>query len=365
MNLEAYRGRRVLVTGHTGFKGSWLCEWLLSLGAEVHGFALPPPTRPALFTQLKLARRIASHEISDVRNRGAVLACVKRVKPHFIFHLAAQPIVRESYRAPAETFDVNVMGTVNVLEAVRVWRLGEDAGETCSVVCVTTDKVYANDNSGRAFVERDPLGGDDPYSASKGACEIVAASYRSSFFRNSPVRIATARAGNVIGGGDWAKDRIVPDAMRAFLHGRPLVVRNRRSTRPWQHVLEPLCGYLMLGAALDAGLDGADSAFNFGPNVKTVRTVGTLAKELAEYFGGEVEFRSEPGQPREAMRLQLDSSKAMQLLGWRPSFGFSLAVAAVAEWYALFGEFPEAAADVTRRQIEDYCKIRCRKARMK
>ena len=365
MNLDAYNGRRVLVTGHTGFKGSWLCEWLLSLGAEVHGFALEPPTRPALFSQLRLARRIASHEIGDVRDRAAVLACVKRVKPHFIFHLAAQPIVRESYRTPAATFDTNVMGTVNVLEAVREWRLRTGSSAPCSVVCVTTDKVYANDNSGRAFLETDPLGGDDPYSASKGACEIVAASYRSSFFRDSSVRLATARAGNVIGGGDWARDRIVPDAMRAFLHGRPLVVRNRRSTRPWQHVLEPLCGYLMLGAALDAGVDGADSAFNFGPDAKTVRTVGVLAEALAAgcFRRGEVRFQSEAGAPREALRLQLNSSKAKNVLGWRPCFGFSRTVSAVCEWYLLVNECLEAAPEVTRRQIEDYCKIRLGKAR--
>ena len=230
--FDIYRGKRVFVTGHTGFKGSWLCELLLAAGAEVHGFALPPPTRPALFSQLGLSRRIASHTIGDIRDAAALEAAFASAKPDFVFHLAAQAIVRESYRVPRETFETNFMGTVNLLEAVR-----RSKGEV-AVVCVTTDKVYENDESGRAFREDDPLGGRDPYSASKGACEIAISSYRRSFFADGcRVRLASARAGNVIGGGDWAKDRIVPDAMRAFLAGRELVVRNARSTRPWQHVL--------------------------------------------------------------------------------------------------------------------------------
>ena len=356
----AYGGRRVLVTGHTGFKGAWLCEWLLKLGAEVHGFALKPPTRPALFTQLRLARRLASHETGDVRDRAAVAACVARVRPDFVFHLAAQPIVRESYRTPAETFDVNVMGTVNVLEAVR------RAGARCAVVCVTTDKVYENDNSGRAFRESDPLGGSDPYSASKGACEIAVASYRRSFFDGPgcPVQVASARAGNVIGGGDWAVDRIVPDAMRAFLNGRPLVVRNRRSTRPWQHVLEPLGGYLALSAALDAGTAGAGGAdpsaraFNFGPDAACVKTVGDLVRELKRHFpGAQVEDRTDPRAPKEAKLLQLDSAKAAAVLGWTPRWNFARTIRETARWYAAF-----AAGDdirrVTDEQIDDYAKVK-------
>ena len=356
MNLDIYRGRRVLITGHTGFKGAWLCEWLLKLGAEVHGFALKPPTRPALFTQLRLARRIASHETGDVRDRAAVATCVTRVRPDFIFHLAAQPIVRESYRTPAETFDVNVMGTVNVLEAVR------RADARCSVVCITTDKVYENDNAGRAFREGDPLGGSDPYSASKGACEIAVASYRRSFFDgpDSPVRIASARAGNVIGGGDWATDRIVPDAMRAFLAGKPLLVRNRKSTRPWQHVLEPLCGYLTLGAALDAGTAGAGGtdpsarAFNFGPDAACVRTVGDLVRELRRHFpAAQVEDRTDPRAPKEAKLLQLDSAKAKSALGWTPRWDFRRTVSETARWYAAVAAGGDPRR-VTDEQIEAY-----------
>ena len=367
MNFDIYRGRNVLVTGHTGFKGAWLCEWLLKLGAKVHGFALKPPTKPALFTRLRLSRRLASHEIGDVRDRAAVAACVARVRPDFVFHLAAQPIVRESYRTPAETFEVNVMGTVNVLEAVRrripsADSHGSKGTDPVSVVCVTTDKVYENDNAGRAFREGDPLGGSDPYSASKGACEIAVASYRRSFFDNMdcPVRVASARAGNVIGGGDWAADRIVPDAMRAFLAGRPLVVRNRRSTRPWQHVLEPLCGYLTLGAALDAGTAGAGGAdpaawaFNFGPDAACVKTVGDLVRELRRHFpAAQVEDRTDPRAPKEAQRLQLDSAKASATLGWMPRWDFRRTISETARWYTAVaaGEDPRC---VTDAQIEAY-----------
>ncbi len=364
MNFDVYRGKRVLVTGHTGFKGAWLCEWLLALGAEVHGYALKPPTRPALFTQLKLARRLASHTVADIRDRDAVVACVKRVRPDFIFHLAAQPIVRESYRTPAETFEANVMGTVNVLEAVR--RVYGTTGR-CSVVCITTDKVYENDNTGTAFKEGDPLGGSDPYSASKGACEIAIASYRRSFFSapEGTVRIASARAGNVIGGGDWAADRIVPDAMRAFLAGQPLVVRNRRSTRPWQHVLEPLSGYLTLGAWLESAprelvvSDGASgAAFNFGPDVRCVKTVGDLVKELRKAFpGAEVVDRTEPHAPHEAKLLQLDSAKAQEVLGWSARWNFRETIATTAAWYkeAQEGASP---ADLCRRQLESFMSKR-------
>ena len=341
MESAAYKGRRVLVTGHTGFKGSWLCEWLLLLGAEVHGFALEPPTTPSLFVQLNLMARLASDTRGDVRDLEALSACLQRVKPDFVFHLAAQPLVRESYRTPAETFAVNVMGTVNVLEAVR--RLGF----ACTVVCITTDKVYENDNAGRAFVEADPLGGCDPYSASKGACEIAIASYRRSFFagEESRVRVASARAGNVIGGGDWAADRLVP--------------RNRHSTRPWQHVLEPLCGYLTLGARLVAGElpsgDGAsDMSFNFGPDAGCMKTVGDLVEELCKAFPqAEVRDDSDPQAPKEATLLQLDSSKAQAVLGWMPRWSFAQTVAATVTWYKAVSAGEEASA-WCRRQIEEY-----------
>lgn len=354
MNVNIYQGRRVLVTGHTGFKGSWLCTWLVCQGAVVHGYALEPPTRPALFTQLGVREQLASHTVADLRDRAALTECVRCVQPEFIFHLAAQPLVRRSYAAPAETFDVNVMGTVNLLEAVRT--VFAKTVHRCSVVCVTTDKCYENNETGRAFVETDPMGGYDPYSASKGACEIAISSYRRSFFSapDSCVRVASARAGNVIGGGDWAEDRLVPDAMRAFLPlpSRPLVVRNGVATRPWQHVLEPLYGYLLLGAALDARMPNADSAFNFGPDARNVKTVGMLARELARRFPGtSVEDRTDPTAVHEAKFLQLDSSKAKRVLGWMPQFDFTQTLDAVATWYAEVGRNPAVAAEMTRRQI--------------
>ena len=337
------------MTGHTGFKGSWLCEWLLALGAEVHGLALPPPTKPSLFNQLRLAKRIKSHVIGDIRDLATVKGAMRRVKPDFVFHLAAQPLVRLSYERPVETFSTNVMGTVNVLEACR------SLVHQCAVVCVTTDKVYENDDSGKAFCESDPLGGSDPYSSSKGACEIAIQSYRRSFFSSpdSLVRVASARAGNVIGGGDWAQDRIVPDAMRAFFGNRRLVVRNRNSTRPWQHVLEPLSGYLVLGAALFEDRKFA-TAFNFGPDPKSVRTVGHLMASLLPLFPEvEVEDLTDPDAPKEAKLLTLDSAKAKRLLGWKPRWDFKRTIWETAEWYkGRYGN--DSAMDLCREQIRLY-----------
>jgi len=360
----SYSGKRVLITGHTGFKGSWLCEWLLMLGAEVHGYALKPPTNPSLFNQLQLSRRIASHTLGDVRDVKALTKAVKRVKPDFVFHLAAQPLVRESYRTPLETFDTNVMGTVNVLEALRKFQIKQSNNLQsnnwhCSVVCITTDKVYENDNSGKAFKEDSPLGGSDPYSASKGACEIAIQSYRRSFFSapESPVRVASARAGNVIGGGDWAADRIVPDAMRAFFADEPLVVRNMASTRPWQHVLEPLSGYLMLGQRLYEDPSFAQ-AFNFGPDPKAVKTVGELVAELCVATGGfKVIDRSDPKAPPEAKLLMLDSRKAARLLGWKSRWDFRRTLWETSAWYK-GKQDRESARDLCRGQIEAYCATR-------
>ena len=330
--IESYRGKKVLVTGHTGFKGSWLCEWLLALGAEVHGYALEPPTRPSLFNQLKLAKRIASHTIGDVRDLDLLVRTMRRVKPDFVFHLAAQPLVRLSYEKPTETFDTNVMGTVNVLEAARL------IGHQISVVCITTDKVYENNEKGRPFRETDPFGGHDPYSASKGACEIVISSYRRSFFGtpDSPVWVASARAGNVIGGGDWAKDRIVPDAMRALAKGEAIPVRNKVSTRPWQHVLEPLGGYLTLGAALAKRerFDEVCGGFNFGPDPKANRTVKELVEEMLKWRKGAWVDKSDPNAVHEAGLLNLDIRKARKVLGWKPRWGFEETVKNTVQWYA-------------------------------
>lgn len=390
--FTCYQGRRVLVTGHTGFKGSWLCEWLLSLGAEVHGFALEPPTRPSLFNQLKLAKRIASHMVGDVRDLPALVRTMRRVKPDFVFHLAAQPLVRLSYEKPAETFDTNVMGTVNVLEAARVLASPDLMASSCSklpqgqmaqrqnnagnkatssdlmaelrsanpqisIVCITTDKVYENNEKGRPFRETDPFGGHDPYSASKGACEIVISSYRRSFFGtpNSPVWVASARAGNVIGGGDWAKDRIVPDAMRALAKGATIPVRNSASTRPWQHVLEPLGGYLALGAALAKRerFDEVCGGFNFGPDPKANRTVKELVEEMLKWRKGTWVDKSDPNAVHEAGLLNLDIRKARRVLGWKPRWGFEETVKNTVQWYAAVADGCNPLA-ITREQIAAY-----------
>ena len=355
--FDAYRGRRVLVTGHTGFKGAWLCEWLLALGADVHGYALQPPTRPSLFAQLKLAKRIASHTVGDVRDLDALSDAMRRVKPDFVFHLAAQPLVRLSYEKPAETFETNVMGTVNVLEAARRVFGRTQFGHQVSVVCITTDKVYENNEKGRPFRETDPFGGYDPYSASKGACEIAISSYRRSFFGtpDSPVWVASARAGNVIGGGDWAKDRIVPDAMRALAKGETIPVRNKVSTRPWQHVLEPLGGYLTLGAALvkRERFDEVCGGFNFGPDPKANRTVKELVEEMLKWREGAWVDKSDPNAVHEAGLLNLDIRKARKVLGWKPRWDFEETVKNTVQWYAAVanGEDPVGA---TKAQIVDY-----------
>ena len=379
MDLSFYSGKKVLVTGHTGFKGSWLCEWLLALGAEVHGFALEPPTRPSLFKQLKLAKRIASHTIGDIRDLPAVVRTMRRVKPDFIFHLAAQPLVRLSYEKPADTFEVNVMGTVNVLEAARrVFGLGRTqfghqildgrtldhqisggcaAGQQVSIVCVTTDKCYENRETSHPYREDEPMGGYDPYSCSKGCDELLIASYRRSFFGtpDSPVWVASARAGNVIGGGDWAKDRIVPDAVRALCGGEAIPVRNKASTRPWQHVLEPLSGYLTLGAALAARerFDEVCGGFNFGPNPKDNRTVRELVEEILKWRAGAWEDRSDPAAVHEAGLLNLDIRKARRILGWKPRWNFSETVRQTVDWYGAVENGADP-IEITQRQIGVY-----------
>jgi CDP-glucose 4,6-dehydratase len=350
---DRYRGRRVLVTGHTGFKGAWLAEWLLALGARVTGVALPPPTRPALFEQLGLGDRL-DHVIGDVRDGETLERIVRDVRPEHVFHLAAQALVRPSYDAPVDTYATNVMGTVHLLEAVR------RAGRPCVVVAITTDKCYENTGGGHAYREDDPLGGHDPYSASKAAAEIAIAGYRRSFFSapGSVVHVASARAGNVIGGGDWARDRIVPDCIRGLQAGEPIPVRNPSATRPWQHVLEPLSGYLWLAARLGesaaAGCPALRSAFNFGPPIASNRAVADLVGEVLKHWPGRWEDRSDPGAVHEAASLHLATGKADHLLGWRALWSFEQSVARTVTWYREAEAGAGAAAALTRRQIADY-----------
>ncbi len=356
---DTYRGRRVLVTGHTGFKGSWLAEWLLALGAEVSGIALPPPTKPALFTQLDLARRI-NHREADIGDLSAVRSAVDAWQPDFVFHLAAQPLVRLSYRQPVETYRTNVLGTAHVLEAVRL------ADRPCTVVCITTDKAYENREWLHAYREEDPMGGHDPYSSSKGAAELVISAYRRSFFSapDSPIRLASARAGNVIGGGDWAEDRIVPDCVRSLQRGESIRVRNPHATRPWQHVLEPLSGYLALGANLDQATRQQDrrrlarlaGAFNFGPPLSSNRPVRDLVTEVLRRWPGTWLDQPEAAAVHEASLLNLATDKALHLLRWRAVWDFEETIAQTIQWYRHQHQHPAEAGELTRQQIEVYRK---------
>lgn len=333
MFANAYRGRKVWLSGHTGFKGSWLAAWLVELGAEVHGFALPPATTPALFDQLGLEGAMR-HDLADIRDFHALRRSLSTAQPDFIFHLAAQPLVRHSYEQPLATYATNVMGTAHVLEAAR------SLPRPCAVVCVTTDKCYENREWLHAYRESDPLGGHDPYSSSKAAAELAIASWRKSFFPTSHiVKIASARAGNVIGGGDWAPDRLVPDCVRALRQSEAIAVRNRTATRPWQHVLEPLSGYLWLGAVLaQPALRPFEpvlfrDAFNFGPENDSNRTVAEVVQEFLRHWPGRWEDRSDPQAVHEARLLHVSTDKAHHLLGWRPVWDFARTVAETARWY--------------------------------
>lgn len=331
---KAYEGRRVFVTGHTGFKGAWLSYWLTRMGADVTGYALDSPTQPSLFEALRLETHVR-HVVADVRDAQRLTAEMKAARPDVVFHLAAQPLVREGYARPRLTFETNVMGTVNLLEAART------CGGLGAVVMVTSDKCYANPGDGRAFVEDDPMGGRDPYSASKGCSELVTAAYRASYFTEGAPAIASVRAGNVIGGGDWARDRIVPDCVRALVAGRPVVVRRPEAVRPWQHVVEPLAGYLGLGASLLENGAAYAGPWNFGPSgTRAELPVRWVVDHFIEAWGegswivaGDCE-----GDDREAHRLSLDSAKAAALLGWRPVWDAAAAVRRTAAWYAAFYE---------------------------
>ncbi len=357
----AYAGRRVLVTGHTGFKGGWLTLWLADLGAEVTGYALPPDTTPALFGEVGLERRCHSL-IGDVRDARRLAEVVADLRPEVIFHLAAQPLVRRSYQEPVETIATNVLGTAHLLDAVR------RAARPCAVVVVTSDKCYENREWPYGYREDEPLGGHDVYSMSKGAAELVTSSYRRSFFPPARlgehgVAVASARAGNVIGGGDWARDRIVPDAISALMAGRPIPVRNPDAVRPWQHVLEPLGGYLLLGARLLGGgatVEGRAAAcepWNFGPRAEDARTVREVAEGLIAGWGsGSWEDRRDPAASHEAGLLRLSIEKAQARLGWAPRWGFGETVRRTIDWYRAWqeGARGEPLAGICMRQIREY-----------
>lgn len=350
MSASSGQNRAVLVTGHTGFKGGWLSLWLHQLGAEVHGFALEPPTTPSFFETAKVASSLASDTRADLADLARVKETIARAEPVVVFHLAAQPLVRASYRDPLGTFATNVMGTAHVLEAAR------HAPSVKALVLITTDKVYENvERPDHAYAERDPLGGHDPYSGSKAAAEIVADSYRKSFFGEG-ARVATARAGNVIGGGDWAEDRLVPDCLRAFERAEPVRLRNPDAVRPWQHVLEPLSGYMRLAERL-VSKDGATFAgpWNFGPDASDDAPVGKVAEMTARFWGDKARVERTPSKdnPHEAGYLRLDNRKAKKELRWTPRWSLEDALERTVEWHRAWRDGADMHA-FSLAQIRDY-----------
>lgn len=350
LNAGFWAGRRVLVTGHTGFKGAWLTLWLRCLGAEVCGLSSSVPTTPSLYGLADVGRGVTEVR-ADVRDAGAVAAAMGAQRPEVVIHMAAQPIVRRSFHEPRETYEVNVMGTVNVLDAVRT------TPGVLAVVNVTSDKCYDNpaEREPRPFREDDPKGGHDPYSSSKGCAELVAEAYGRSFFlrRSDGPRLGSARAGNVIGGGDWGEDRLIPDVMNAAISDRPIRIRNPEAVRPWQHVLNPLSGYLKLAESL-AGSVGFEGGWNFGPAASDVQTVRWIAERIGERWDRPLTWELDPGpHPHEAHYLALDSSKARDRLGWTPAWDLAAGLGAVVEWHRALRD----GADLRRTtlaQIEEF-----------
>lgn len=347
MTPDFWHGKRVFVTGHTGFKGGWLSLWLQSLGAKVHGYALDPPTDPHLFGVARVGEGMAGNTFADIRDAGAFAAAMQAAQPDIVFHLAAQSLVRYSYAAPVETYAVNVMGTVNLLEAVRA------TSGVRAVVNVTTDKCYENREWAWGYREEEALGGHDPYSSSKACSELVTAAYRRSFLAAAGVALASARAGNVIGGGDWAADRLLPDFLRALDTGAALQIRSPTAIRPWQHVLEPLSGYLLLAERLFTEQATFAEAWNFGPTDEDARPVRWIVERLVSTTPGAVWTSDATPQLHEAAYLKLDSSKARARLDWRPRWQLSTALEKTLDWHAAWRDRKDMRT-VTLAQITEY-----------
>jgi CDP-glucose 4,6-dehydratase len=337
-----WQGKRVLVTGHTGYKGSWLALWLAALGADVSGYSVSVPTEPSLFELARVEQEVRS-TMADVRDRESLQAAFAESRPEIVIHMAAQSLVRRSYRYPVETYETNVMGTVNVLEAVR------SRDDVRVVVNVTTDKVYENHESESGYREDEPKGGHDPYSNSKAASELVTAAYRDSFFGPGAAAVASARAGNVIGGGDWGEDRLIPDLMRGVLSDRSTSIRHPEAVRPWQHVLNPLSGYLVLAERLWDSHEFAE-AWNFGPDERDTLSVRELIARLSELWGDEIPWEHDAGDhPHETHALRLDSTKAKERLGWTPGWDLDQALVSIAEWYRGYRDGEDSRALVLRQ----------------
>lgn len=351
--FDVFSGKKVLITGHTGFKGSWLTAWLKDLNANIVGISLDPSTKPSHFVSANLGDGIIDCRF-DIRNKCIVEEVILDTKPDFVFHLAAQALVRQSYENPVDTWEINVLGTLNVLEALRKLE------NSCAAVIITSDKCYENVEWVWGYKETDALGGSDPYSASKGAAELVIRSYVRSFFpkSNSKIRIASARAGNVIGGGDWSEDRIVPDCVRAWSNDKIVELRNPFATRPWQHVLDPLSGYLLLAAELKQRDIFHGEAFNFGPAAFANHSVIDLVRQMSLHWDKVrwLEISDKNKGPRECGLLKLNCDKSMHYLNWQPSLNFEKTVKITSEWYHKFYSAPEAISDFTLHQIHEYIK---------
>jgi len=345
MNLSFWRDRSVFVTGHTGFKGGWISLWLSDLGAKVHGYSLSPPTTPNFFSETQLENRIQSSTIADIRDLSRLMSAVQTAKPSIVMHMAAQPLVRESYVKPVETFSTNVIGTVNLLEAVR----SVDTVE--AIVNITTDKCYENQEWVWPYRENDRLGGHDPYSASKACAELATAAYRESFLVEAGIQLASVRAGNVIGGGDWATDRLIPDFLRAVDAGKTLKIRSPDAIRPWQHVLEPLSGYLLLAELLVIEGAAFAEAWNFGPDEADSKPVSWILDRLCQKIPSANWVLDGSPQPHEASVLKLDSVKAKTRLNWGPQWSLETALEKTVEWHQLWQE-GHSMAEVSVQQIE-------------
>lgn len=371
INKNFWEGKKVLITGHTGFKGSWLGIWLTYMNAEVYGIALPPDNSNSLFDLVNLEKYLSSNKYIDICKFDELKKEVNKINPDVVFHLAAQPLVRESYYKPLETWSTNVNGSLNLLESLKLCKAD------CAVIMVTTDKVYENKNWDYGYRENDKLGGHDPYSASKAAAEIAIASWRSSFcgfstHQTKYLNIATTRAGNVIGGGDWAEGRLIPDAIRSLLKGEAIEIRSPLSTRPWQHVIEPLSGYILLAEKLSEKFFSSEhysncyenpfaSAYNFGPNLESNKTVMELINEVLKHWPGTYKINQSSDNLHEAEKLQLQIDKAKIKLNWRPKWGFEDAIRETISWYKKVSEDPNLALDLCIKNINEYEKLGLKK----
>lgn len=349
-NPDFWQGKRVFLTGHTGFKGSWLSLWLQSLGAQVHGLGLEPTTSPNLFAVAQVAAGMASHTLGDIRDLATVQKAMHAAQPDIVIHMAAQSLVRLSYTEPVETYATNVMGTVHVLEAAR------STPSVKAIVVVTTDKCYENKEWAWGYRENEPMGGHDPYSNSKGCAELVTSAYRNSFLHISGIAVASARAGNVIGGGDWATDRLMPDILRAFEQNLPVTIRNPHATRPWQHVLEPLSGYLTLAEHLYTQGQAYAEGWNFGPKDDDAQPVQWIVEHMVNSWGKGASWQQDGGvHPHEANYLKLDISKAKTRLGWQPSWPLLTALEKITTWHQAYLATTNM-HDFTMQQIANYAQ---------